>query len=163
MRAFPSCKATERGHDGRRVLSELRVFHGQLLVPLARHRATVGWGHATSWKIVPIACLITWSAGAITGPAWQWRDLRIASAEIGEPGGERKIDLRVQVIELPLHSPEPGTDVSRYLLPEIATQSAPPPSTPVSKPIRKTITTMAAIHWQRALLLCLVRFLPPSG
>jgi hypothetical protein len=46
--------------------------------------------------------------------------LRIAFAEIREPRRQRKIDLRIQVIELHLHPPEAGTDVSSYLLPEIA-------------------------------------------
>jgi hypothetical protein len=46
--------------------------------------------------------------------------LRIAAAEIREPRRQRKIDLRMQVIELHLHLPESGTNVSSYLLPKIA-------------------------------------------
>ncbi len=46
--------------------------------------------------------------------------MRIASAEIREPRRQRKIDLRTQIIELHLHPPESGTNVSSYLLPKIA-------------------------------------------
>jgi hypothetical protein len=46
--------------------------------------------------------------------------MRIAAAEIREPRRQRKIDLRMQVIELNLHLPESGTNVSSYLLPKIA-------------------------------------------
>jgi hypothetical protein len=47
------------------------------------------------------------------------RDLRIASGDIREPGGQCKGDLRIQVIELHLHPPEPGDQRQQLSLAKI--------------------------------------------